>query len=78
MPLHTVINYNGQLTGNDGIHKRWEHRLVDEYIKNIKPVGKIEVVEDSWSFSMKIVSSLGLAMLVNEQISFPVFCNDVQ
>ena len=55
MPLHTIINYNGQLTGNDGIHKRWEHRLVDEYIKDIKPVGKIEVVEDSWSFSMKIV-----------------------
>ena len=55
MPLHTVINYNGQFSGNDGIHKRWEHRLVDEYVKKIKPVGKIETVEDPWSFSMKIV-----------------------
>ena len=55
MPLHTVINYNGQFSGNDGIHKRWEHRLVDEYVKKIKPVGKIEKVEDPWSFSMKIV-----------------------
>ena len=55
MPLHTVINFNGLLSGNDGIHKRWEHRLVDEYVKKIKPVGKIEKVEDPWSFSMKIV-----------------------
>ena len=55
MPLHTVINYNGQFSGNDGIHKRWEHRLVDEYVKKIKPVGKIEKVNDPWSFSMKIV-----------------------
>ena len=55
MPLHTVINYNGQFSGNDGIHKRWEHRLVDEYVKKIKPVGNIEKVEDPWSFSMKIV-----------------------
>ena len=55
MPLHTVINYNGQFSGNDGIHKRWEHRLVDEYVKKIKPVGNIEKVEDPWTFSMKIV-----------------------
>ena len=55
MPLHTVINYNGQFSGNDGIHKRWENRLVDEYVKKIKPVGNIEKVEDPWSFSMKIV-----------------------
>ena len=55
MPLHTVINYNGQFSENDGIHKRWEHRLVDEYVKKIKPVGNIEKVEDPWSFSMKIV-----------------------
>ena len=54
-PLHTIINYNGQFTGNDGVHKRWEHRLVDEYVKKIKPVGNIEDVEDPWSFSMKIV-----------------------
>ena len=54
-PLHTIINYNGQFTGNDGVHKRWEHRLVDEYVQKIKPVGNIEDVEDPWSFSMKIV-----------------------
>ena len=55
MPLHTVINYNGQFSGNDGIHFRWEERLVNEYIDKIKPVGDIESVEDPWTFAMKIV-----------------------
>ena len=55
MPLHTVINYDGQFSGNEGIHKRWELHLVNKYIKNIKPVGEIETVEDPWTFSMKIV-----------------------
>lgn len=29
VPLHTVENYDGQLTGNRGIHKRWEADMVD-------------------------------------------------
>jgi hypothetical protein len=55
MPLHNVINYNGQFSGNEGIHKRWEVHLVNKYIKNIKPVGEIEKIDDPWAFSMKIV-----------------------
>ncbi len=35
MPLHVVANYNGQLTGNDGIHFRWEVPLIDEYIDTV-------------------------------------------
>ncbi len=36
VPLHTTINYNGQLTDQDGIHAFWESRLpelfaMDEY-----------------------------------------------
>ncbi|MBI3143412.1 MAG: S1/P1 Nuclease [Bacteroidetes bacterium] len=27
VPLHTTVNYNGQLTGQDGIHGFWESRL---------------------------------------------------
>jgi hypothetical protein len=29
VPLHTTENYNGQLTGQDGIHGFWESRLVE-------------------------------------------------
>ena len=29
VPLHAVVNYNGQVTGQDGIHSRWESELFD-------------------------------------------------
>ncbi|MGB0165974.1 MAG: zinc dependent phospholipase C family protein [Luteibaculum sp.] len=31
VPLHTTENYNGQLTGQDGIHGFWESRLPELY-----------------------------------------------
>ena len=55
MPLHNVLNYNGQFTGNEGVHFRWEDRLVDEYIDEIIPVGEIEDIKDTWHFTMSIV-----------------------
>ena len=29
VPLHSVVNYNGQLTGQEGLHSRWESELFD-------------------------------------------------
>jgi hypothetical protein len=29
VPLHSVVNYNGQLTGQDGLHSRWESDLFE-------------------------------------------------
>lgn len=29
VPLHAVVNYNGQLTGQDGLHSRWESELFE-------------------------------------------------
>jgi hypothetical protein len=31
VPLHAVLNYNGQLTGQTGIHNRWEDELFLRY-----------------------------------------------
>lgn len=31
VPLHSVLNYNGQLTGQTGIHGRWEDELFVRY-----------------------------------------------
>jgi hypothetical protein len=31
VPLHSVLNYNGQLTGQTGIHNRWEDELFLRY-----------------------------------------------
>ena len=30
-PLHATINYNGQLTGNEGIHSRFESDLIERF-----------------------------------------------
>ena len=54
-PLHVILNYNGQKTGNDGVHFRWEIRLIDEYVKRIDPVGRIEKISDPVSFAFDIV-----------------------
>jgi hypothetical protein len=31
VPFHAVLNYDGQLTGQHGIHSRWETQLVERY-----------------------------------------------
>ena len=54
-PLHVILNYNGKKTGNDGIHFRWEVRLIDDYVRRIDPVGSIEKISDPVSFAFGIV-----------------------
>ena len=47
VPLHTTVNYNGQLTGQKGIHGFWESRLPELFSHNYDFfVGKAEYVED--------------------------------
>ncbi len=36
MPLHTTINYDGQLTDQKGIHSRYESKMVNKYLEEIK------------------------------------------
>lgn len=36
VPLHTTINHNGQLTGQQGIHAFWESQLPELFGKNYK------------------------------------------
>jgi hypothetical protein len=46
VPLHTTKNYNGQLTGQDGIHGFWESRVPELLAKNYSLwVGKAEFIE---------------------------------
>lgn len=35
MPLHICRNYNGQYSGNNGIHSRYESEMIDSYIGEI-------------------------------------------
>jgi hypothetical protein len=35
MPLHCAVNYNGQLTGNTGIHSRYESTMLSTYVSQL-------------------------------------------
>jgi hypothetical protein len=49
MPLHTVANYDGQFTGQKGVHARYEETLIDRYFNEIHlhpaPIQKIDHVQ---------------------------------
>jgi hypothetical protein len=36
VPLHAVVNADGQLTGQRGIHTRWEALLFERYVRQLK------------------------------------------
>lgn len=55
MPLHTCANYNGQLTGNDGVHFRWESPMVKQYVTYIEPLNEVEVIPDLLEMAFTIV-----------------------
>jgi hypothetical protein len=47
VPLHTTENYNGQLTGQDGIHGFWESRLVELFSEDYDfLVGRAQYLRD--------------------------------
>lgn len=55
MPLHTCANYNGQLTGNDGIHFRWETPMVQQYVTYIEPMNEAEYIDNTMELTFSIV-----------------------
>jgi len=56
VPLHTTENYNGQLTGQDGIHGFWESRLPELFSDRYDFfVGKAEYVPNPLQAAWKAV-----------------------
>ncbi|MEJ2616390.1 MAG: S1/P1 nuclease [Ignavibacteriaceae bacterium] len=52
-PMHTTVNYNGQLTDQKGIHFRYEVTMVDKHIDTIEQVidsSDINYVENPLAF----------------------------
>jgi hypothetical protein len=57
VPLHTTENYNGQLTGQEGIHGFWESRLVELYSSDYDFfVGRAEYISNPQLRIWEIVS----------------------
>ncbi len=55
MPLHTCANYNGQLTGNEGVHFRWETPMVKQYVTYIEPSNNANIILNSLEMAFAIV-----------------------
>ncbi|MBM3164912.1 MAG: S1/P1 Nuclease [Bacteroidetes bacterium] len=56
VPLHTTENYNGQLTGQKGIHALWESRLVEINAENYDYfVGKAAYQKDVQAFCWQAI-----------------------
>jgi hypothetical protein len=55
MPLHTVENYDGQLTGNTGIHGRFEWRMIETFSDSIHLAAKsAEYFDDPRTFAFEV------------------------
>jgi len=63
VPLHTTENYNGQMTGQYGIHGFWESRLPELYSDDYDFfVGKAEYVDNVQERAWGAVTAAHLAM----------------
>ncbi len=55
-PLHTTQNYNGKLTGQEGIHAFWESRLPELFAEDYSLfVGKAKYIEDPLKQAWEVV-----------------------
>ena len=57
VPLHTTVNYNGQLTGQRGIHAFWESRIPELFAEAEFDllVGSAEYVDDKEAFYFDLI-----------------------
>lgn len=85
VPLHTTKNYNGEMTGQVGIHAFWESRIPELFAEQHWDffVGKAEYIDDPASFFWKIIldshSQVDTLLAIERQLkaSFPAdkqFC----
>jgi len=63
VPLHTTENYNGQFTGQEGIHAFWESRLPELFSANYDFfVGKATYIENPQLAIWKVIESAHLEL----------------
>lgn len=58
VPLHAILNHDGQESGQDGLHRRWEIDLYARFQRQIEPAVNpdgAEVVSDPVSFAFGVL-----------------------
>ncbi len=75
VPLHTTMNYNGQLTNQVGIHGFWESRLPELYADSEYDffVGKAQYIENQrdyfWNIVLESHQLLDSVLLIEKELS---------
>ena len=74
VPLHTTENYNGQLTGQYGIHGFWESRLPELFFENYELFsGKAEYVQNTqlaaWEAVINANAALDSVLMFEKEIT---------
>jgi len=74
VPLHTTENYNGQLSGQMGIHAFWESRLPELFATDYDYfVGKARYIEspllEAWKIVENTFSLLDTTMIAEKRLS---------
>ncbi|MGZ5302719.1 MAG: zinc dependent phospholipase C family protein [Bacteroidia bacterium] len=74
VPLHTTMNYNGQMTGQHGLHAFWESRLPELFGSNYNYfVGKAMYVENpleaAWNSVLESHKALDSVLAFEKQLS---------
>jgi hypothetical protein len=55
-PLHCTVNYDGQLTGNRGIHSRYESTMINTFQASLVVVpDTVRYVEDPYAFALAYI-----------------------
>ncbi|TVR82689.1 MAG: hypothetical protein EA409_04595 [Saprospirales bacterium] len=82
VPLHTTVNYNGQLTGQEGIHAFWESRIPELFAEEFDLiVGRAEYIENKEEFFWDVVMDTHLkvdSVLTIEQYLRETYPEDAQ
>ncbi|MGH7341262.1 MAG: hypothetical protein ACREKH_12295, partial [Candidatus Rokuibacteriota bacterium] len=58
VPLHCTLNYDGQLTGNHGIHSRWESSMITTFQSEITvPAVQVDAYPDAVEAMFDLIES---------------------
>ncbi|MDP2055692.1 MAG: hypothetical protein Q8L75_18800 [Acidobacteriota bacterium] len=72
VPLHAVVNYNGQVTGQDGVHSRWESELFERNRSRlvIKPAPATAVTSPrDYMFEVLLASNRAAANVLESDLA---------
>jgi hypothetical protein len=83
VPLHTTENYNGQLTGQDGLHAFWESRIPELFAEDEFDffVGGAQYIDNpkknSWEIVLESFSQVDSVLAIEKRLS-KSFPSDLQ